>query len=67
MAYFTLHHQQQQEHQEQQSITTNETCCQLSAVKIESMVKEFKTHRCALDFDSAFIKSVIIKQEETDN
>lgn len=64
MAYITLHQQQQQE-QQQQSIMNEH--CQLSAVKIESMVKEFKTHHCALDFDSAFIKSIIIKQEETDN
>ena len=24
--------------------------------KIESLVKHFKTHRCALDFDTNFIK-----------
>jgi hypothetical protein len=29
-------------------------------VKIEKLVKAFKTHRCALDFDKGFIKANII-------
>ena len=33
-------------------------------VKIEQMVKQFKTHRCALDFDAGFINSVIMKTTE---
>jgi hypothetical protein len=28
-------------------------------VKIEALAKQFKTHRCALDFDHAFIKTVL--------
>jgi hypothetical protein len=35
-------------------------------VKIEQMVKLFKTHRCALDFDWGFINSVIVMQTEND-
>jgi hypothetical protein len=34
-------------------------------VKIEQMVKQFKTHRCALDFDRGFINSVIVMRTET--
>ena len=30
-------------------------------VKIEELAKDFKTHRCALDFDKGFIKAVITK------
>ncbi len=37
---------------------------QITAAKIEHMVKEFKTHLCAMDFDSAFIKSVMVKKED---
>jgi hypothetical protein len=55
IAYYTLQLQEQQQHD---SFLAN--------AKIESMVKDFKTHRCALDFDSAFIKSVITKKEKAD-
>jgi hypothetical protein len=37
---------------------------QTTKVKIEQLVKEFKTHCCAMDFDSSFIKSVMVKMEE---
>ncbi len=37
---------------------------QITQVKIEQLVKEFKTHRCDMDFDSSFIKSVMVKMEE---
>jgi hypothetical protein len=53
----------QQQQQEDASTTFNEQS-QLTAVKIEQMVKQFKTHRCAVDFDGAFIRAVIIKKEE---
>ena len=29
-------------------------------VKIESLVKDFKTHQCALDFDRGYIKALMI-------
>jgi hypothetical protein len=41
----------------------NETS-NLTTVKIEHIVKQFKTHQCTIDFDSAFITSVIVKCEE---
>ena len=30
-------------------------------IKIEKMVKQFKSHRCALDFDIGFIKSTVVE------
>ena len=40
----------------------NTTDIPVSAViKIEKMVKQFKTHRCALDFDGGFIKSTVLR------
>ncbi len=53
----------QQQQQEETSATFNEQS-QLTAVKIEQMVKHFKTHRCAIDFDGTFIRAVIVKKEE---
>jgi hypothetical protein len=33
----------------------------ITQVKIEQLVKQFKPHHCAMDFDSPFIKSVMVK------
>jgi len=33
-------------------------------VKIEKLVKDFKTHRCALDLDHGFIAATIMKKEK---
>ena len=33
-------------------------------VNIKKLVKDFKTHRCTLDFDKGFIIALIIKREE---
>ena len=32
-------------------------------IKLEQMVKQFKTHRCAMDFDHGFCKT-IFKEED---
>jgi len=32
-------------------------------VKLEKLVKEFKTHRCAMDFDSSFCKVTFTEEE----
>jgi hypothetical protein len=41
---------------------TTSTCGNSASVvvKIEKMVKLFKTHRSALDFDASFIKSMVL-------
>ena len=33
-------------------------------IHVEKMVKLFKTHRCAMDFDTNFCKAVFIKEED---
>jgi hypothetical protein len=61
LAYHTLHSQQQQQ---PPSSASSETDTHLiTPMKIEALVKDFKTHRCALDFDKGFIKAVITKEE----
>ncbi len=66
LAYYALHQQQQEQQaigiRAADNLATLETS-QLTTVKIEQMVKQFKTHRCSVDFDSAFIKSVIVKKD----
>jgi hypothetical protein len=35
-----------------------------SPVKVEKLLKKFKTHRCAMDFDSTFCKVVFLDDTE---
>jgi hypothetical protein len=44
-------------------MTMNETS-NLTTINIEHIIKQFKIHRCTLNFDSAFIKSVIVQRDE---
>ena len=37
-----------------------------SPVKVEKLLKKFKTHRCAMDFDSTFCKAVFLDDIEGD-
>jgi dihydropteroate synthase len=57
LAYQALHSQEESE--QQQPSTTSRDTHQITPMKIESLVKDFKTHRCVLDFDKGFIKTVI--------
>ncbi len=41
-----------------QSANTEQENSALIPVKLEQMVKKFKTHRCALDFDYSFCEEV---------
>jgi hypothetical protein len=52
-AYQALH--SQEENEQQQPSTTSKNTHQITPMKIESLVKDFKTHRCAFDFDKGFI------------
>jgi hypothetical protein len=61
LAYHALHSEQQQ--QQQTSTEQSETYL-ITPMKIESLVKKFKTHRCALDFDKGFIKAAITTADE---
>jgi len=37
---------------------------QIMPAKIEKLVKEFKSHRCTMDFDRGFTDAVFVKKEE---
>jgi hypothetical protein len=54
MGYHVLHQQQHNKAQDSSS-RGNEA---IMPIKLEQMVKQFKTHRCALDFDYSFCKEV---------
>jgi hypothetical protein len=45
-------------------IINRETVTDQFLLKIEQMVKQFKTHRCVFDFDKGVINSVIVMQAE---
>jgi hypothetical protein len=55
---------QEQEKQEKEEQPQTITHFDASPIKVEKIVKLFKTHRWALDFDTHFCKAVFIKQEE---
>ena len=63
-AYHVLHEQitQQTEGMEQGATARDQNAA--VPVKIEALTKQFKTHRCALDFDHGFIKAVLNKSDE---
>ena len=41
------------------------TTQQLSAQKIEGMVKRYRTHRCAFDFDRKYINGILKEKNST--
>ena len=45
---------------ERQGKEVNESALMTDPVKMEKMIKHFKTHRCALDFDHSFCKATFI-------
>jgi hypothetical protein len=49
---------------EGQQIATEATHLDAPLIQVEKMVKLFKTHRCAMDFDTHFCKVVFVKQED---
>ena len=70
-AYFALHHEQNRNNEETNCMTTTmmmtTSLCKPNIptpVKIEKLVKDFKTHQCALDFDHGFIAATIVKKEK---
>ncbi len=60
-AYYKIAHEKETQEAEQEAQVTH---LDASPIKVEKMVKLFKTHRCALDFDTNFCKAVFIKEEE---
>ena len=45
---------------ERQGKEVNESALMTDSAKMEKMIKHFKTHRCALDFDHSFCKATFI-------
>jgi hypothetical protein len=54
-----LHKQRQEQGQDKQTTGTTASY-NIMPDKIESLIKDFKTHRCALDFDKGFIKATML-------
>ncbi len=48
------------ERQGRESTRTNESALTTDPIKMEKLVKRFKTHPCALDFDHSFCKATFI-------
>ena len=61
-AYICAYYMIWSERQEQRggSIETNESALTTDPIKMEKLVKHFKTHRCALNFDHSFCKATFI-------
>jgi hypothetical protein len=57
-AYILAYHMIRQEQLTDSASTTTDLNSAVSPVKVEKMLKTFKTHRCAMDFDSAFCRAV---------
>jgi hypothetical protein len=58
-AYHTLHEKSQEREDQQQHTTGTTTTYNITLDKIH-LIKDFKTHRCTLDFDNGFIKATMI-------
>jgi hypothetical protein len=57
-AYILAYHKIRQEQLTNSSSTTSLDDSTASPVNVEKLLKRFKTHRCAMDFDSSFCKAV---------
>jgi hypothetical protein len=44
--------------------TTTGTHLDATPIHVEKMVKLFKTHQCAMDFDTNFCRAIFIKEED---
>jgi hypothetical protein len=59
LAYQMLREQKEQELSLAEVDVKNTSC----PVNVEKILKKFKTHRCAMDFDNAFCKATFMKSE----
>jgi hypothetical protein len=57
-AYILAYHKIRQEQLTDSSSTSDSDNATASPVNVEKLLKKFKTHRCAMDFDSNFCKAV---------
>jgi hypothetical protein len=61
--YICAYYKIAKEREGQQIATEATTHLDASPIQVEKMVKLFKTHCCAMGFDTHFCKAVFIKQE----
>ena len=57
-AYILAYHMIRQEQLTDSASTMTDLNSTVSPVKVEKVLKTFKTHRCAMDFDSTFCRAV---------
>ena len=60
LAYQMLHQEEEECFSSTDMDMKHSTSC---PVNVEKILKKFKTHRCAMDFDSAFCKVMFMKSE----
>jgi len=65
-AYILAYHKIRQEQLTDSSSTVDSDNTTASPVNVEKLLKKFKTHRCAMDFDSSFCKAVF-REDITDD
>jgi len=64
-AYVLAYHKIRQEHQLIDLLSTSEfDDIAASRVKVKKSLRQFKTHRCAMDFDSTFCTAVFLDDFE---
>jgi len=63
-AYILAYHKIRQEQLTDSSSTVDSDNTTASPVNVEKLLKKFKTHRCAMDFDSSFCKAVFREDTE---
>ena len=59
-AYHKLWQQQQQNDANSESMHDNDGSNGMPLINVKKLVKKFKMHQCALDFDHAFCKATYI-------
>jgi hypothetical protein len=63
-AYYKIYNEQKnREQQQKQQHQTYQVDESTTPVKLEKLMKEFKTHCCAMDFDSSFCKVTFMEEE----
>ena len=63
-AYILAYHKIRQEQLTDSSTASDLDDITASPVKVEKLLKEFKTHRSAMDFDSNFCKAVFVDNDD---
>jgi hypothetical protein len=60
LAYQVLHQQEEEQGLSSTDVDMKNIAC---PVNVEKILKKFKMHRCAMDFDNTFCKATVTKSE----